>query len=303
MLRIADIGLGNIAQKAYLPVMAQLQDRVEWHMVTRNPDKLAHLQKKDGFPYATHQLDALDALDLDAVFIHTPTQTHYRLVKRFLEQGINVYVDKPLSENLAEVEELYQLATAKHVLLTVGFNRRFAPLNQKLHAVKDKQLIQVEKTREKALDPVTFTTYDLFIHVIDTALYLADFPQLENPQYWLHADNGAFQQGTISLQTKEQQITMTLNCQAGTNRESSRVETPFGIDTVTDLSTYTTDSAQTKSIHAPSDWMPTLERRGFQPLILAFIKALETNGQNPVSPASSLLSHQLCTDFIRHTQL
>ncbi|WP_268744057.1 hypothetical protein [Pediococcus pentosaceus] len=43
MIKVGVIGLGNIAQKAYLPVYSELQDRFEWHLSSRNAEKLAHI--------------------------------------------------------------------------------------------------------------------------------------------------------------------------------------------------------------------------------------------------------------------
>lgn len=51
MEKIGVIGLGNIAQKAYLPVMATLQDQYEWHLTTRNKSKGKMLENKYGFKY------------------------------------------------------------------------------------------------------------------------------------------------------------------------------------------------------------------------------------------------------------
>ncbi|EPC85414.1 dehydrogenase-like protein, partial [Lacticaseibacillus paracasei subsp. paracasei Lpp43] len=40
MLTIGVMGLGTIAQKAYLPVYTQMQNQVHWVLSTRNDDKL-----------------------------------------------------------------------------------------------------------------------------------------------------------------------------------------------------------------------------------------------------------------------
>lgn len=51
MLKIGVIGLGDIAQKAYLPVFAEKED-MEFHLYTRNHDKLKNLRfKVQVFPY------------------------------------------------------------------------------------------------------------------------------------------------------------------------------------------------------------------------------------------------------------
>lgn len=86
MLTIGVMGLGTIAQKAYLPVYAQMQDQVQWLLSTRDEDKLQQLSKQYGLAAAGNSLEALDAKQLDAVMIHTPTETHYQYVKHFLER-------------------------------------------------------------------------------------------------------------------------------------------------------------------------------------------------------------------------
>ena len=55
---------------------------------------------------------------------------HGAVVRQLLQAGIHVFVDKPLSEELAEVKELQALAAAKNLRLMVGFNRRL-PLIRK----------------------------------------------------------------------------------------------------------------------------------------------------------------------------
>ena len=46
-------------------------------------------------------------LDCDYIFISTPTSTHYELCKYFLERGISIFCEKPLTITLEESEKLY----------------------------------------------------------------------------------------------------------------------------------------------------------------------------------------------------
>ncbi|MDB1561678.1 hypothetical protein PGA94_02445 [Pediococcus pentosaceus] len=80
MIKVGVIGLGNIAQKAYLPVYSELQDRFEWHLSSRNAEKLAHIQKQFGFQYGSTNSDELITEGVEAVFVHTllPTMTLLR---------------------------------------------------------------------------------------------------------------------------------------------------------------------------------------------------------------------------------
>ncbi len=58
---------------------------------------------------------------IDFVVIVTPNATHYPIAKAFLEKGINVVCDKPLTFEVAEAEELSSLAKRKNLLFCVTY--------------------------------------------------------------------------------------------------------------------------------------------------------------------------------------
>ena len=76
-------------------------------------------------PVVEH-VSELSSLDLDALFITTPTSTHYAVAKTAIEGGIadNIFVEKPLSNSYAESRELSDLMSGKGVSM-VGYVRRF----------------------------------------------------------------------------------------------------------------------------------------------------------------------------------
>lgn len=87
-MKIGCIGLGDIAQKAYLPVLTAVPG-VELHLQTRTPATLhavgdTHRVPADG-RHTT--LDSLLAAGLDAAFVHAPTAVHPQIVERLLEAG------------------------------------------------------------------------------------------------------------------------------------------------------------------------------------------------------------------------
>lgn len=63
--------------------------------------------------------------EVDMVSICTPATCHYRDAKMMLEAGIHVLVEKPISINLREAEELIQIAKDKNLVFTVGHQERF----------------------------------------------------------------------------------------------------------------------------------------------------------------------------------
>ncbi|AUI72175.1 Gfo/Idh/MocA family oxidoreductase [Companilactobacillus alimentarius] len=298
MKKIGVIGLGNIAQKAYLPVMATLQDQYEWHLTTRNEAKGEMLEQKYGFKHFHQTLDELIAEKPLAVFVHTPTKTHYEIIKRLLNSKINVYVDKPISENLAEVKELYTLAAKNNLLLTCGFNRRFAPFDQELKQISDKRTIVSEKIREDALQPVGYAIFDLMIHSVDTAVYLMDEP-IETFNNFLVTRDGNLEQGYITLQGKKSQVQIITNMVGGSNLEQTTVQGLKTRQVVTNLNLLQTYQTGGVTQASRPDWENTLVTRGFDPIIRAFLEAVDNGGENPVSPESAILSHKLCYDLVK----
>src|ERR1700694_606472 len=60
-----------------------------------------------------------DDASIDAVYISTPVSTHYQLVKRALDAGKHVLVEKPLATTVEQAEALAVLAAAKGLTLMV----------------------------------------------------------------------------------------------------------------------------------------------------------------------------------------
>ena len=48
-MKVGVIGIGNIAQKAYLPIMAEMRDTVEWHICSRTKATLEQVGTKYDF--------------------------------------------------------------------------------------------------------------------------------------------------------------------------------------------------------------------------------------------------------------
>lgn len=300
MEKIGVIGLGNIAQKAYLPVMASLQDEYEWHLTTRNTLKGEKLQTQFGFSHLHQTLDELIAEKPLAVFVHTPTSTHGTIIKKLLSNNINVYVDKPVSDDLQTVKNLYQLADEKNLLLTCGFNRRFAPFNQALKEIADERTITVEKTRESVAQLPKDAIFDLAIHSVDTALYLLDEPKIDQVESQIVLDHENLAQYYLTIQANNTRVNVITNMFSGLNLEQATVQGKNVRESVTNLNTlqkYSSGSVETLS---RPDWENTLVTRGFEPLIKQFLFAVSNSGTNPVSPESSILSHEVCTKSLEN---
>jgi predicted dehydrogenase/threonine dehydrogenase-like Zn-dependent dehydrogenase len=134
------IGAGNYAASALIPAFkaagAQLRTVASMGGVSGG-----HAGKKFGFEQATTDIDSVIADDkIDALVITTRHDSHAALVCAGLRAGKHVYVEKPLALNAAElaaVAAAYEasLTHARRPVLTVGFNRRYAPHVEKMAAL------------------------------------------------------------------------------------------------------------------------------------------------------------------------
>ncbi len=88
---------------------------------------------------------------IDAIYISTPVSTHYALVKRALESGKHVLVEKPLATTVEQAEALAALAAGLGLTLMVGHTFVFSPPVRKVKQLIDSGVIgpiyYVETTR------------------------------------------------------------------------------------------------------------------------------------------------------------
>ena len=76
--------------------------------------------------------------DIQAIHICTPNFLHYSQSKAALEAGKHVICEKPLAKDLAEAEELVQLAAKTGLVNAVHFNLRYYPLARQMKVMREK---------------------------------------------------------------------------------------------------------------------------------------------------------------------
>ena len=118
-----------------------------------------------------------DLIDIvDAVSIVTPTTTHYKIAKFFLENNIHVLLEKPMTETIAQAKSLNRLAKKNNCIFQIGHLEQFNPSIRKLMLDSiNPQFIEVHRLckfnpRANDVDVVL----DLMIHDIDIVLSLVN---------------------------------------------------------------------------------------------------------------------------------
>jgi virulence factor len=296
-MRIGVIGLGDIAQKAYLPVLAA-EPGIELHLHTRTRATLDRVADRYRIPHRHPTLDALiEDGDLHGAFVHAPTDRHVAIVERLLDAGLHVYVDKPLDYHLAGAERLVRLAEQRARTLMVGFNRRYAPgYAQALDHPRD--LIVMEKNRVGLAAEPREVVYDDFIHVVDTLRFLLPGPAAD-VQVRAKVRRGLLHHVVLTLSGDGFTAIGIMNRMSGSTEETLEV---MGEDTkrqVVNLAEVLDHKGQ-PSVRRRGDWVPVARQRGIEQISRAFLDAVRSDKVLPADEA--LRTHRLCERIVEAVQ-
>lgn len=288
-LRIGVIGLGGIAQKAYLPVLSHAEN---WTLAGGfSPNQQKAQAVCDSYRMACFsRIDEL-ASQCDAVFVHSSTASHYEVVGQLLAQGVHVYVDKPLAAELDQAEQLVEQADKAGKALMVGFNRRFAPLYRQLKEnMQDAASLRMDKHRTNSVGPndLRFTLLDDYLHVVDTAL-------------WLAGGNATLESGLLQINEADQMlygehhflcgetlVTTSMHRLAGTARESVQAVTEGAVYQLDNMQIWREEQQDILTQLPVPGWQSTLAQRGFVGAIEHFVDCVsnqtapETSGEQAI---------------------
>jgi predicted dehydrogenase len=106
---------------------------------------------------------------VDAVSIVVPTADHYEIARFFLDHGVHVLVEKPITRALTEADDLIRRAGANRLVLQVGHLERFFTAEIGLDAAV-RQPLYIESQRIAPFGPRgtdVSVVLDLMIHDID----------------------------------------------------------------------------------------------------------------------------------------
>lgn len=176
MVKIGLIGLGHLG-KIHLRILKGLPQYFEIVGVfDANPEVLNQVALEYGvvpFSSAAALIAGSDALD-----IVTPTLFHFDLAQKTIEAGKHVFLEKPITESLAESVKLLELIQTKSLVNQVGHVERFnpafvaaAPFLREPAFIETHRLAQFNPRGTDV--PVVL---DLMIHDIDIILHVVNSP-------------------------------------------------------------------------------------------------------------------------------
>lgn len=175
MLKAGVLGAGHLG-KIHLKLLSQSSkyELVGFYDADQKASKIIsdELGYKS-FPSMEALIDACDMID-----VVTPTIYHFDCAEKVVKAGKHLFIEKPITQTVAEAEQLLKLVEANNVQGQVGHVERFNPA---FMAVRDKidnpMFIEAHRLAEfnpRGTDvPVVL---DLMIHDIDAILSVVDSP-------------------------------------------------------------------------------------------------------------------------------
>lgn len=184
MVKIGIIGAGRIG-KVHAKAASNLNGaKIVW-LADPIATDLEDIAKTMGIEKTSKDYkDILNDKEVDAVFICTPTDTHYTISIEALKSGKHVFCEKPVDLELERVKDVKDLVAKTGKKYMVGFNRRF---DHNFMAIKESidkgligklELIQIT-SRDPEPPPISYVKVsgglfcDMMIHDFDMVRYLS----------------------------------------------------------------------------------------------------------------------------------
>ena len=182
------IGAGGYASSVLVPAFAATGARLK-SIASATGVSSVHVGKKNQIEEATTDTDSVLADEaINTLVITTRHNSHASWVRKGLEAGKHIFVEKPLTLTRQELDDLGTFYTAmdRAPLLMVGFNRRYSPLIQPIvqALARKSQPVSMVMTVNAGGMPADHWTQDMDVgggriigegcHFIDLLRYLAN---------------------------------------------------------------------------------------------------------------------------------
>jgi predicted dehydrogenase len=170
MLRAAVVGAGHFG-RWHVQKWASMPGAELVGVADRNADN-----DKGEAPFTTDWRTLLDKVD--AVSIATPTGSHAAIAAAFLDAGAHVFVEKPITDEVASARALVEHAERQGRVLQVGHVERFNPAwsagRSHIQAPCRVEMLRAAPFQPRSLD--VSVILDLMIHDLDLLLEIVKAP-------------------------------------------------------------------------------------------------------------------------------
>lgn len=146
IVKVGVIGIGTVSQLMHLPILSGLHEQYQITAVSDiSPTQLAFIAKKyNATPY-TDPYELVKDPNVDAVFVCSPDQYHAAYALAAMEAGKHVFVEKPVTLCMEDLEKLIAAEKAHPELVCmVGYMRRYGN-----GFLKCKELLQADDPKDR----------------------------------------------------------------------------------------------------------------------------------------------------------
>ena len=142
-INVAVIGAGGFAQAYHLPNLKKIPFYIIKTVVTRTGSNAKNIAEEYGAEYCTTDYkEVIEDANINLVVIATRHNLHAPIIIEAANAGTHIFVEKPIAMSYEDCKNVYDAVIENGVNLTIGFNRRFAPLAQKA-----KRIVENRKNR------------------------------------------------------------------------------------------------------------------------------------------------------------
>ncbi|WP_088006683.1 Gfo/Idh/MocA family protein [Indiicoccus explosivorum] len=195
-LRIGIAGPGSIARNVHIPGFQRHPETEVTAVFSRSKDRARLTAAEFGIPAAFDSYgEMIETGELDAVSICVPNKFHAEMAIQALEAGLHVFCEKPPAINAMEAAGMAAAADAAGKVLTFNLHWRHSPQTDVIRmAIKEGELGFIYAARIRALRRRGIPGWGVFtdrnlqgggplidigVHMLDTALYLMDYPPID----------------------------------------------------------------------------------------------------------------------------
>ena len=169
-LRAAVIGVGHLG-KEHARIYSQLPN-VELVAICDLEAAREERAQALGTSFTTNYKEILGSIDIAS--ISTPTATHYQIAREVLNAGVHALIEKPITSQLGDADELIDIAKAKNLTLKVGhverYNAGFKRVEQIAKNIRFLEIHRLGPFNPRISD--CGVVLDLMIHDLDIVLQL-----------------------------------------------------------------------------------------------------------------------------------
>ena len=175
MLKVGVLGAGHLG-KIHLRLLQQSDKYELVGFYDENEENALRIAAEFGYKRFHTIATLIHAVDV--IDIVTPTLSHYKCAKVAIKSGKHVFIEKPISNTVAEAEEIIALASEYNVQGQVGHVERFNPSFIACKNMIDNPMF-IETHRLAEFNPRGTdvpVVLDLMIHDIDAILSVVNSP-------------------------------------------------------------------------------------------------------------------------------